>query len=170
MRLIGSSRQPVSKFQWAHKVDSEIKLQLAIAWFRLGRVTLVFVVGVPTRAEPPQALVASGRGALLSDALMMRSRHLRLCSGSLAAPGELQRRAGFRGRRSHRQAITYFSTLQNRVPSVHRACSTTASFRSLRANRAPKLRRDEGLPRPFMMVLATRNRANRTSTSPAVDI
>jgi hypothetical protein len=49
------------------------------------------------------------------------------------------------------------------------AWSTTASLQAtaaiarlrpfLRASRAPKLRRDESWPRPFMMVLAARSRA-----------
>ncbi len=123
-----------------------------------------FVVGIAARPELPQALVGSGRGALLSDALGCAAASCGFAPAPSSAPDELQRRAGFPPRRSHRQTSTSFSTLQQGVPPVHMARSTTASLRAtatstrlrpfLRASRARKLRRDERWPRPFMIVLA----------------
>ena len=78
----------------------------ASAPFRPARVTLLSVVGIAARAEAATSIGRIGSGCLAFRRAMMRSRHLRLCPGSLVRTGRTATRAGFPVKRLHRQAST----------------------------------------------------------------
>lgn len=67
----------------------------AFASFRPARVTLLSVVGIAARAEAATSIGRIGSGCLAFRRAMMRSRHLRLCPGSLVRTGRTATRADF---------------------------------------------------------------------------
>ncbi len=159
----------------------EVSLRLAaLTSSRPVRVKLLFVVGVAELSRRCHRHWSERAGCLAYGRARNAAEWYGFPQGPRPHGTNGKRELVLERRRSPRHASASLSPLPYRVPSVHIAWSTTASLRATatmarlrpfdRDSLAPKLRSAEGLPRPFMMTLAARNSAERTSTSPALEI